>query len=170
MSKRSAPLEPFEPMSRKRNRQWEKQNLSRKAVYRGVNPKLALHIKAIAGKLHTLEGEVARAVIEYALCSYGRGDFDLDPRPKPYQARMTLASDATRRDERRRKPPQALWRVVTTWRGFPPELKKELTALASDDGLNVPVGELITALLRFGLAAYDAGLLTLDAPNPEDLS
>jgi hypothetical protein len=33
--------------------------------------------------------------------------------------------------------------------------------LASDEGLNVPVGELITALLRFGLRAYDYGLLNL---------
>jgi len=168
MSKRSAPLEPYEPMFRKRNRQWEKQNLSRKAVYRGIDPKLALRVKFIAGELQTPEGEVARAVIEYALSSYGRGDFDLDPRPKPYHARMTLYPDSMRGEERRRKPPQSAWRVITTWRGFPPELKKELTSLASDDGLNVPVGELITALLRFGLAAYDAGLLTLDAPNPED--
>lgn len=169
MSKRSTPLEPFEPISRKRSRQWEKQNLSRKAVYRGIDPKLALRVKAIASELHTPEGEVARAVIEYALCSYGRGDFDLDPHPKPYHARMTLYPDSMRGEERRRKPSQSAWRVVTTWRGFPPELKKELTTLASDDGLNVPVGELITALLRFGLAAYAAGLLTLDAPNPEDV-
>ena len=166
MSKRRVP---FQPTSRKRNRQWEKQNLSRKAVYRGVNPKLALRVKAIASELGAPEGEIARAVIEYALCSYGRGDFDLDPHPKPYQARMTLYPNSTRGEERRRKPPQALWRVVITWRGFPPELKKELTTLASDDGLNVPVGELITALLRFGLAAYASGLLTLDAPTPEGL-
>lgn len=165
MSKRNILLQ---PTSRKRNRQWEKQNLSRKAVYRGVNPKLALRVKTIASQLGAPEGEVARAVIEYALCSYGRGDFELDPRPKPYHARMTIATDSARGEERRRKPLQADWRVVTTWRGFPPELKKELTALASDDGLNVPVGELITALLRFGLAAYDAGLLTLDVPTEED--
>ena len=34
-------------------------------------------------------------------------------------------------------------------------------ALASDDGLNVPVGELVTALLKFGLKAYEYGLLNL---------
>ena len=61
-----------------------------------------------------------------------------------------------------RKPSDALWKVITTWRCFPPELKSELATLASDDGLNVPIGELITALLRFGLKAYDNGLLTLD--------
>lgn len=51
--------------------------------------------------------------------------------------------------------------MITTWRGFPPELKKELAELASDDGLNVPIGELITALLRFGLQAYEDGVLNL---------
>ena len=61
-----------------------------------------------------------------------------------------------------RKASEALWKVITTWRCFPPELKRELATLASDDGLNVPIGELITALLRFGLKAYDNGLLKLD--------
>jgi hypothetical protein len=62
----------------------------------------------------------------------------------------------------KQKRSEALWKVITTWRGFPPELKHELADLASDDGLNVPVGELITALLRFGLKDYERGLLTLE--------
>jgi hypothetical protein len=66
----------------------------------------------------------------------------------------------------RHKRPEALWRVITTWRGFSPELKQELAALASDDGLHVPIGELITALLRFGLKAYETGLLVLE-PKPK---
>ena len=186
MSKRRNPFETPEPVPsvtippsiydslrvaapRKRNRQWEKEHQSHKAVYRGVEPKLALKVKAIAGDLLVPEGEVARAVIEYALHAYEQGNLDLHPRPNPYRMRMTLfpASDSTRSYDRtvkpaKRKQTQALWRVITTWRGFPPELKRELAALASDDGLNVPVGELITALLRFGLKAYDNGLLTLD--------
>jgi hypothetical protein len=154
---------------RKRNRQWEKQNQCHKAVYRGVDPKLALQVKSIAVDLFVPEGEVARAVIEYALRAYMQGDLDLHPRPNPYRMRMTLfpASDSTRSSDSpvkpaKRKQTQALWRVITTWRGFPPELKRELAALASDDGLNVPVGELITALLRFGLKAHGNGLLTLE--------
>jgi hypothetical protein len=186
MTKRRNPFETSEPVStvvpppsiydslrvaapRKRNRQWEKQHQSNKAVYRGVDPKLALQVKVIAGDLLVPEGEVARAVIEYALRGYGQGDLDLQPRPNPYRMRMTLfpAYDSTRLHERpvkpaKRKQAQALWRVITTWRGFPPELKRDLAILASDDGLNVPVGELITALLRFGLKAYDNGSLTLD--------
>ena len=177
-SSESAPILPAPPgiyetlrvaEPRKRNRQWEKQHQSHKVVYRGVDPKLALQVKSIAAELLVPEGEVARAVIEYALRGYEQGDLDLHPRPNPYRIRMTLfpASDSTGSYDSpvkpaKRKQTQALWRVITTWRGFHPELKRELAALASDDGLNVPVGELITALLRFGLKAYNNGLLTLD--------
>ena len=158
---------------RKRNRQWEKQQQSRKVVYRGIDPKLALKVKTIADDLLVPSGEVACAVIEYALRCYERGDFDLHPRLNPDRMRMTLfpRSDSAHSMKRlqrtsRQKPPEALWRVITTWRGFSPELKQELAVLASDDGLHVPIGELITALLRFGLKAHEAGLLTLE-PKPK---
>jgi len=158
---------------RKRKRQWEKQQQSRKVVYRGIDPKLALKVKMIADDLQVPTGEVACAVLEYALRSYERGDFDLHPRPNPERMRMTLfpqsasshSKDKLRRSSRQKKP-EALWRVITTWRGFSPELKQELAALASDDGLHVPIGELITALLRFGLKAYETGLLVLE-PEPK---
>jgi hypothetical protein len=39
------------------------------------------------------------------------------------------------------------------------ELKSEISDLASEAGLDVPVGELVTALLRFSLTAYELGLL-----------
>ena len=158
---------------RKRNRQWEKQQQSRKVVYRGIDPKLALKVKTIADDLLVPAGEVACAVLEYALRSYERGDFDLHPRPNPERMRMTLfpqsgssrLMDKPQRSSRHKRP-EALWRVITTWRGFSPELKQELAALASDDGLHVPIGELITALLRFGLKAYETGLLVLE-PKPK---
>lgn len=158
---------------RKRNRQWEKQQQSRKVVYRGIDPKLALKVKAIADDLLVPSGEVACVVLDYALRSYERGDFDLHPRPNPERMRMTLfpksasshSMDKPRRSSRHKRP-EALWKVITTWRGFSPELKQELAALASDDGLHVPVGELITALLRFGLNAYETGLLRLE-PKPK---
>ena len=179
MNKRRSPFEPsnatvppdlYESLRiaepRKRNRQWEKQHQSHKAVYRGVDPKLSLQIKSIAGNLCVPEGEVARAVIEHALRCYERGELDLDPRPNPYRLRMTLfpthdPMPAPTRSRTTKQKPEVLWRVITTWRGFPPELKRELSALASDDGLNVPVGELITALLRFGLKEFQHGRLTL---------
>ena len=158
---------------RKRNRQWEKQQQSRKVVYRGIDPKLALKVKAIADDLLVPSGEVACVVLDYALRSYERGDFDLHPRPNPECMRMTLfprsdSSHSFNRPQRtaKHKRPEALWKVITTWRGFPPELKQELAALASEDGLHVPIGELITALLRFGLKAYETGLLRLE-PKPK---
>ena len=151
---------------RKRNRHWEKQHQSHKAVYRGVDPKLSLRVKSIAGDICVPEGEVARAIIEHALRCYERGEFDLNPRPNPYRMRMTLfpthaPTPAASHAKGSKQKPEVLWRVITTWRGFPPELKHELSALASDDGLNVPVGELITALLRFGLKEYQHKRLTL---------
>ena len=147
---------------RKRNRHWEKQHQSNKAVYRGVDPKLSLQVKSIAGDLCVPEGEVARAVIEHALRCYERGELDLNP----YRMRMTLfpthdSLPMPARSKGAKQKPEVLWRVITTWRGFSPELKHELSALASDDGLNVPVGELITALLRFGLKEYQHKRLTL---------
>jgi hypothetical protein len=151
---------------RKRSRQWERRHQSYKAVYRGVDPKLALKVKELAGELVVPEGEVARAVVEFALREYQEGGLDLISKPNPCRMRMTLFPTATRSLEppvktKKQKPPEQLWRVITTWRGFPPELKTELAELASDEGLNVPVGELITALLRFGLKAYEYGLLNL---------
>ena len=158
---------------RKRNRQWEKGQQSRKVVYRGIDPKLALKVKTIADDLQVPTGEVACAVLEYALRCYERGDFDLYPRPNPERMRMTLfpkdkSAHSVSRPQRtsRQKRTEALWRVITTWRGFSPELKQELAALASEDGLHVPIGELITALLRFGLRAYETGLLKLE-PKPK---
>jgi hypothetical protein len=189
MSQRRNPFEPSEPIPsstvpniydslrvaepRRRNRQWERERQNQKVVYRGVEPKLALKVKNIAGDLQVSAGEAARALIEHALRAYERGELDLYPRPNPERLRMTLypSSDSPRFSNKPRKPkhrdhPKSGWRVITTWRGFPHALKQELSALASDAGLNVPVGELITALLRYGLQAYEAGHLQLD-PVPE---
>ncbi|MCZ7547591.1 MAG: hypothetical protein M5U11_00335 [Anaerolineales bacterium] len=152
---------------RTRNRGWERAHQDQKVTYRGVEPKLALKVKNIAGELCVPEGEVARAVIEHALRAYERGELDLYPRPDPQRMRMTLypSSDSPRFSNapKKSKHPKANWRVITTWRGFPPALKGELSALASDAGLNVPIGELVSALLRYGLHAYENGLFKLEA-------
>jgi hypothetical protein len=157
---------------RKRNRHWEKEHNSRKAVYRGVDPKLALRVKQIAGEIAVREGEVARFLLEYALRAYAEGDLDLIPYPNPNRMRMTLfppdepAQRAdlpyTPRKTRRKKSIGASWKVITTWRKFPPDLKSEISDLASEAGLDVPVGELVTALLRYSLKAHEYGLLKLE--------
>jgi len=156
----------------KRNRHWEKEHNSRKAVYRGVDPKMALRVKQIAGEIAVREGEVARFLLEYALRAYAEGELDLIPYPNPNRMRMTLfpivepAQRAdlpyTPRKTKRKKHTGASWRVITTWRNFPPELKSEISDLASEAGLDVPVGELVTALLRFSLKAHEYGLLKLE--------
>ncbi len=153
----------------RRKRAWEKAHQGQKVAYRGVDPKVGLQVKATAGRLHVPEGEVARALIEHALHAYAEGDLNLDPRPDPLRMRMTLfpSSGGTTGIPVTKRPQkstavQAAWRVVTTWRGFPPELKQEISALASRDGLDVPIGELVSALLRYGLKAYDIGLLKLE--------
>jgi hypothetical protein len=154
---------------RKRNRRWEKDHNSRKAVYRGVDPKLALRVKELAAKFDIREGKVATCLLAYALRAYDEGDLELAPYPSPNRMRMTLFPvhepfqranlSYTPRRAKRKKTSGASWRVITTWRDFPPELKSEISDLASDAGLNVPAGELVTALLRFSLNAYDHGIL-----------
>jgi len=155
--------------TRKRNRRWEKEHQSQKAVYRGVDPKLALKVKSIAADLYVPEGEVARCILEYAMRAYEEGELDLESRPNPLRMRMTLypatplsIGDRMKKKSRIRKPPEAKWRVITTWRSFSPELKRIISALASEEGLNVPVGELVSALLRYGLKMHEVGLLKLE--------
>ena len=156
---------------RRRNRQWEKEHQKEKVTYRGIDPNLALRVKQIAGEILVRDGEVARALLEYALRAYAEGGLDLISRPNPDRLRMTLfpreepGTEHRRRGEtpaRKKKTQAPGWRVVTTWRGFPAELKQEISTLASEDGLDVPIGELVTALLRFSLKAFEYGLLKLE--------
>jgi hypothetical protein len=191
MSKRRNPFEDKEPIEvpfpktpdiyeslrvaepRQRNRNWEKRHQSQKVVYRGVDPKLALRIKNIAEENNIREGEVARFFLKYGLQAYGTGALDLTPYPNPERLRMTLFPSRNRigqdnkksspsRKTRRKKGDTPFWKVITTWRNFSPEVKSEISDLASEAGLGVPVGELVTALLRFSLNAYDKGLLKLE--------
>jgi hypothetical protein len=155
---------------RKRDRRWEKEHQNQKAVYRGVDPKLALKVKNLAADLFVPEGEVARSILEYAIRAYEEGDLDLLPRPNPLRMRMTLfpSSQLSReypmksKSKNRKNSAEIPWRVITTWRNFSPDLKRTISALASEEGLNVPVGELVTTLLRYGLRAHEAGLLKLE--------
>jgi len=49
--------------------------------------------------------------------------------------------------------------VVVTYRGIPTELQKQLKQVAEEH--SVPVGEVARRFLEYGLAAYEAGELTL---------
>ena len=153
---------------RERDRTWERKHQGEKVVYRGVDPKTALRVRQIADELCVPNGEVARALLEYGLDAYSRGDLNLSPRPNPARLRMTLfPSDGApvgkvRKAGKRKPAKEESWRVVTTWRNFSPELKDEIGVLASEKGLDVPVGELVSAFLQYALKAYESGDLELN--------
>ena len=150
-------------LPRKRDRQWERQHNSYKVVYRGVDPQLSLRVKSIAADLDLPAGEVARVLIGFALQAYEQDDLDIHPFIRPNLARRTLYPKSETFQKSSSQP--VSWRVITTWRNFPPELKRAISKLASREELNVPAGELVSALLRFGLNAHDAGLVNL---GPEE--
>jgi hypothetical protein len=157
---------------RTRNRQWEQAHLPCKAMYRGVDPQLALRVKQVAADLRVPTGEVARALLEYALRAVACDELELNPRPNPRALRMTLYPEKETLEAGRKRGGMSQkkkktqhdegWRVIVTWRGLPPELKQEIAALSSAAGLDVPAGELVTALLRFSLKAHEYGLLKLE--------
>lgn len=154
---------------RRRSRRWERQHQEEKVAYRGLDLKLVQKIQRLAAHLLVPQGEVARSLLEYSLQRYEEGFLNLVPRPNPMRIRMTLypASSVSRKDLMKRKSktshqPEPSWRIITTWRNFSPELKRTIAALASEDALNVPVGELVNALLRYGWQAHQVGLLKLE--------
>ena len=153
---------------RGRSREWERRHQGEKVAYRGVNPEFVQDVQRLAQDLFVPQGEVARSILEYSLRRYEEGFLDLVPRPDPRRMRMTLHppvyEDRKKTMQRKSKPsqPKTSWRQITTWRNFSPELKRTISALASEKALNVPVGELVNALLRYGLQAHKAGLLQLE--------
>lgn len=152
-------------LSPRRNRLWERQHQDEKVAYRGIDPRIVKEVQYLAADLHVSQGEVACSLLEYALRRYEEGFLDLVPRPDPTRMRMTLYPPARSHQKNRMKAknkPSPSWRDITTWRNFSPELKRTISALASEDALHVPVGELVNALLRHGLQAHQAGLLVLE--------
>ena len=154
---------------RRRSRRWEQQHQAEKVVYRGLDLQFVQQVQCLASDLLVPQGEVARAILEYSLRRYEEGFLELVPRPNPMRMRMTLypASPAFRKNPMKGKSKtstrlEPAWRDITTWRNFSPELKRTISALASEEALNVPVGELVNALLRYGLQAHQAGLLKLE--------
>lgn len=154
---------------RRRSRRWEQQHQAEKVVYRGLDHKFVQQVQRLAAELLVPQGEVARSILEYSMHRYEEGFLELVPRPNPMRMRMTLYPSAPthRKNPMKRKSKtstqlEPAWRDITTWRNFSPELKRTISALASEEALNVPVGELVNALLRYGLQAQQAGLLKLE--------
>lgn len=165
--KNPEPIAPVNGSLHRRNRCWERQRLSEKVVYRGVHPGFVQEVQRLSKDLLMPAGQVARSILEYSLRKYEEGLLALLSRPDPKRLRMTLQPvlQTSRKNPTKQKipiQPETSWRQITTWRNFPPELKRTISALASKEALNVPVGELVNALFRHGLNAYRAGLLKLE--------
>ena len=165
---------PIQDSPYRRSRQWECRHLDEKVVYRGVHPGYARDVKRLAADLHVPQGEVACSLLEYSLLRYEQGFLDLVPRPHPKCLRMTLLPPLKnrRRKNMKRKSKSSIqeetsWRNITTWRNFSPETKRTISALTSEEALNVPVGQLVNALLRHGLQAHKAGFLKLEPAEVE---
>ena len=158
----------------KRNRNWEKAH----RPYRYVNVPLELReqILALAEHLTVTADEVARALLEYGMECVDEEKLQLQTRPNPLGRKMTLfprgqakgwqeAKDSSKEiPNRRRRNPNREKKVhpAVSYR-FSKRLHDDLCGLAME--LDVPVGEMVSFLLRRGLDAYRSGKLSLK-PHP----
>ncbi len=158
----------------KRNRQWEKAH----RPYRYVNVPLEVReeVLALADHLHVPADDVAHAFFEYGLDRVSEGKLQLKAQPNPLGRKMTLfpqkqigaweEADDPQRDipARRKKRVERYQKSVpsVSYR-IPHGVHMDLCSLATD--LAVPVGEVVTHILRHGLKSYRAGWLKL-TPHP----
>ena len=158
----------------KRNRQWEKAH----RPYRYVNVPLEVReeVLALAEHLHVPADDVAHAFFEYGLDHVDEGKLQLKAQPNPFGRKMTLFpqkqvgawNEATGPQQdipvrRKRKVERKQKSIPAVSYRIPHGVHMELCSLA--EGLAVPVGEVVTQLLRHGLKSYRAGRLKL-TPHP----
>lgn len=158
----------------KRNRQWEKAH----RPYRYVNVPLEVReeVLALAEHLHVPADDVAHAFFEYGFECIDEGKLQLKAQPNPLGRKMTLflqkqvgawneatgpQQDITARRKKRVERNQKSVPAVSY--RIPHGVHMDLCSLATD--LAVPVGEVVTHLLRHGLKSYRAGRLKL-TPHP----
>ncbi len=158
----------------KRNRQWEKAH----RPYRYVNVPLEVReeVLALAEHLHVPAGDVAHAFFEYGLDCVDEGKLQLTAQPNPLGRKMTLFpqkqvgawNEATGPQQdipvrRKRKVERKQKSVPAVSYRIPHGVHMDLCSLSTD--LAVPVGEVVTHLLRHGLKSYRVGRLKL-TPHP----
>ncbi len=160
---------------KRRDRSWDNARTHLVATYRGIPIEVQSTVKEIAADLEVTTGEVARALFEYALRSVAQDQLRLQARPKG--VRMTLYGPTGGKEDepqtrtwpqakgsakrRREKEPPRGWQRVVSYHGIPPEVQQEIKRIA--DRHTVPVGEVATLLLNFGLDALMRGDLRLTA-------
>lgn len=154
--------------ARTRKRAWEKANPQKH--YRGVVPEIRDAVRVLAESLEVSADEVARVFFEYGLLCVQRGTLRLEPRP--HAQRMTLYpfggagwaengwTPQPPKPRQRKQKQTTRWQEMVHYR-IPDELHQQIKALASD---YLPVGEVVSVLLKHGLESYQQGVLLL---NPQ---
>lgn len=158
----------------KRNRRWEKEH--RPYRYVNVSAELREQVLALAEHLRVTADEVSRAFVEYGVECVDEEKLHLRAQPNPYGRKMTLfpkehakgwqeMNDAPREIPARRKKRISQTKKVypaVSYR-LPEKVHDDICGLAMD--LDVPLGDVVSFLLQYGLDAYRDGKLSLQ-PQP----
>lgn len=166
---------------KKRSRRWDEHN--RATAFRGIPPDVQSQVKAVAKALDVTVSEVARAFLEFSLECLRRGDLRLSSSFS--QGKMMLYPNAawgmqaawSERDAgasptpkkksgkaAREVEPEKPWRwPMVSYRHLPAAVLEGIEDLREQH--SVPVGEVVSLLLNYALAAYEDGRLVLH-PQP----
>jgi hypothetical protein len=158
----------------KRNRKWEKEH--RPYRYVNVPTELREQVLALAEHLGVTVDEVARAFVEYGVECIDEEKLYLRAQPNPHGRKMTLfpkerakgwhETNAASREipARKKKRSGQAKRVypAVSYR-LPEKLHDDICGLAMD--LDMPLGDVVSFLLQYGLDAYRSGKLSLK-PQP----
>ncbi|RIK28883.1 MAG: hypothetical protein DCC56_14475 [Anaerolineae bacterium] len=158
----------------KRNRKWEKEH--RPYRYVNVSVELREQVLALAEQLGVTADEVARAFIEYGIECVDEEKLHLRAQPNPYGRKMTLfpkerakgwhetngtPKEIPARKKKRSRQVKKTYPAVSY--RLPEKVHDEICGLAMD--LDVPLGDVVSFLLQYGLDAYRGGKLSLQ-PQP----
>lgn len=167
-------LDLMRPPKKKRNRDWEKTN--RSYHYRGVPKQIRDEVVDVAAMLGVPVYEVARAFVEYSLMCVERGTLVIKP-IFPRSQKMTLYpfggavwaengwTPHPQKIEKRKttkEKEEKSWQEEASYR-FPAMLHEEIKRLA---GNALPIGEVLTVLLKHAIESYKSGVLVLN-PAPK---
>jgi len=157
-----------EHKGKSRKREWEKMNPAK--TYRGVPKDIRKGVVEIATNLNVRADDVARVFFEYGLKCIQRGTLRLDS-VQPKGLRMTLypfSGAGWAENTWSPQPPKSQkavkgnqeerdWKEVVSYR-IPTGLHERVKELA---GEVIPLGEVVTILLKNGIEGYEDGQLVL---------
>jgi len=158
----------------KRNRKWEKEH--RPYRYVNVSVELREQVLALAEHLEVTVDEVARAFIEYGIECVDEEKLHLRAQPNPHGRKMTLypkerakgwheTNNVPKEIPARKKKHMSQAKKVypaVSYR-LPKKAHDDICRLAMD--LDVPLGDVVSFLLQYGLDAYRSGKLSFK-PHP----